>query len=402
MHAEAMGIPIALVFAVVWGESEFQVWGPPGDQGRAHGLLQVRADVHGGDAAYWSGYDGAHRSFALMGPRWRQAWASIRGSPAMWERDPLGTLLAFWPAAQGANAEAVWRRAPDVLAGALAAYEEWRAVQMAIDLPVIKWIGAYSGNYTPGRQGFSPEAVVVHTMGGTLAGCDSWFQSPDAQVSAHFGVGREGQIHQYVDLANTAHANGITEAGYIAELIDDNQGRNPNLWTVSIEHDDLRGTELPTDAQLEASARLAAWLFATTLFDPSIQRRPPVTRDRILRHSDISPRQRANCPGWPESMLNAYIARVAELVAPPREEPDVDYNTAVGLAIDAGHAVDAWERVRRTADHAIAGWEAVRAATETLDDAAARRGLDMIDEREAVAALQDAQTARETAEGRLR
>jgi N-acetylmuramoyl-L-alanine amidase len=72
----------------------------------------------------------------------------------------------------------------------------------------IKWIG--SVHKRSGRQGFRPEAVVIHMMGGTLAGTDSWFNNPHAGASSHFGVGKSGQIHQYVGESDTAFHAGHT------------------------------------------------------------------------------------------------------------------------------------------------------------------------------------------------
>ena len=62
---------------------------------------------------------------------------------------------------------------------------------------------------TQGRAGNKVIAIVDHIMAGTLVGTDSWFQNPSSQVSAHFGVGKNGQIHQYVDINNVAWANGV-------------------------------------------------------------------------------------------------------------------------------------------------------------------------------------------------
>ena len=57
-------------------------------------------------------------------------------------------------------------------------------------------------NYTPG--GNKPRIFVVHIMEGTLAGTDSWFRNPAAQVSAHFGAGRKGELYQWVGTTNRA------------------------------------------------------------------------------------------------------------------------------------------------------------------------------------------------------
>ena len=59
------------------------------------------------------------------------------------------------------------------------------------------WKGAHSQNFHPERAGYHPEAVVLHIMDGSLIGTDSWFNDAKSQVSAHYGVGRTGEVHQY-------------------------------------------------------------------------------------------------------------------------------------------------------------------------------------------------------------
>jgi hypothetical protein len=72
----------------------------------------------------------------------------------------------------------------------------------------ITWIG--SCNKTPGRGGFRPEAIVIHIMEGTLGGTDDWFNNPASKVSAHYGIGRNGQVHQYVPLFREPPSPGNT------------------------------------------------------------------------------------------------------------------------------------------------------------------------------------------------
>ena len=68
--------------------------------------------------------------------------------------------------------------------------------------PNITWIG------------YKFIAIVDHIMSGTLTGTDSWFANPVSKVSSHFGVGKNGEIHQYVDLDNPAWANGGVNNGH--------------------------------------------------------------------------------------------------------------------------------------------------------------------------------------------
>ena len=71
-------------------------------------------------------------------------------------------------------------------------------------------IPVLSPNFTQGRRTYRPEAIVIHVMDGTLKGTDGWFSSPLSQVSAHYGIGRNGEVHQYVEEIDTAwHAGRI-------------------------------------------------------------------------------------------------------------------------------------------------------------------------------------------------
>ena len=63
-------------------------------------------------------------------------------------------------------------------------------------MPVLKKL--ITINFTKGRSGQKPRAIVLHLMGGTLKGTDSWFRNPVAQASTHYGVGKKGEIYQWV------------------------------------------------------------------------------------------------------------------------------------------------------------------------------------------------------------
>jgi hypothetical protein len=82
----------------------------------------------------------------------------------------------------------------------------------------------------------------MHIMGSSMAAADSWFHSPsNTQASAHFGIGNDGHIVQWVDTDDKAwHACKA----------------NPNYWGIETE-----GTSGPlTNAQVESFAKLYGWL----------------------------------------------------------------------------------------------------------------------------------------------
>jgi N-acetylmuramoyl-L-alanine amidase len=163
----------------------------------------------------------------------------------------------------------------------------------------VKWVG--SPHHFDGRQGQIPIALVIHTMGGTLAGTDGWFNNPTSQVSAHYGIGLSGEIHQYVRLEDGAWANGVLEAG---NHWPGPAGVNPNLLSVSIETEDLgNGAQEVTEEQYQATlqmGRVALAKYPTILY--------------LLTHSVISPQSRPVCCG-PRWVASGRFQALADALA---------------------------------------------------------------------------------------
>ena len=176
--------------------------------------------------------------------------------------------------------------------------------------------------YHSSRNGSGPEALVLHVMDGTLVGCDSWFLSNPYLVSAHLGMDKTGEVHQYVAFDRAAHANGGIEGdGRNLKLVRENGYANPNTWTVSLETEGTGPTE-PTPEQFEKAAQVAAWLFANVFFKSGATG-VAIDRDHILKHSDVSPQSRANCPGWSEFTMARFIKRVNAIYNQPAVDPRI-------------------------------------------------------------------------------
>ena len=166
----------------------------------------------------------------------------------------------------------------------------------------VVWIG--SPNHYSGRAGWPVVAIVVHTMAGTLSSCDSWFNNPASQVSSHYGIGLQGQQHQYVKLADGSWANGILEPGNEWVGIVGNSA-NPNYQTVSIETEDNGSGATPvTDAQYAGTLAVARLAMQTY---PSIR--------YLMDHSVISPQSRSQCAGnrWRASGRFSQLAEALGL-----------------------------------------------------------------------------------------
>jgi N-acetyl-anhydromuramyl-L-alanine amidase AmpD len=166
----------------------------------------------------------------------------------------------------------------------------------------VEWIG--SPNHYNGRFGYAVVAIVIHTMAGTLESCDSWFQNPASQVSSHYGIGLDGEQHQYVRLVDGSWANGILEPGNQWSALVGNAA-NPNYQTVSVETEDNGSGATPvSDAQWAgtfAVCRLALEVY------PSIR--------YLMDHSVISPQSRPQCAGdrWRASGRFSQLAQALGL-----------------------------------------------------------------------------------------
>ena len=105
----------------------------------------------------------------------------------------------------------------------------------------ITWKG--SPNHTTGRSGHKIDHITLHIMAGTLAGTDGHFKNPNSQVSATYGIGANGEVHQYVSESDTPWSDGNALS---------------NMTGISIEHQGGLAGIPCTRACMDASAQLCA------------------------------------------------------------------------------------------------------------------------------------------------
>ena len=141
----------------------------------------------------------------------------------------------------------------------------------------ITWVG--SPNHYNGRNGYEITHITLHIMVGYLSGTDSTFQNANTQSSAHYGIGADGTIHQYVSENDGSYSDANYES---------------NNSTISIEHEGgMVNGAVCTQACMDASARLCA----------DIARRYGWTRlwhdglaGNIWLHREIPGTDHATCP----------------------------------------------------------------------------------------------------------
>jgi N-acetylmuramoyl-L-alanine amidase len=148
-----------------------------------------------------------------------------------------------------------------------------------------------SGSFWLGH--YDRAAICNHIMQGHIPGSEARFNDKKQEVSAHFGVGYDGRVVQWVSMDNSAWSNGILEPGWnvllpwLFEAVQKNI--EINRRTISIEHEGFPGEPMP-EAQYQSTLDLHSFIIRTY---PTIY----PSRKTIVRHSDISPKSRANCPG---------------------------------------------------------------------------------------------------------
>jgi hypothetical protein len=106
-------------------------------------------------------------------------------------------------------------------------------------LPAITWLPSPFKNLRDPR--YAIRGVVNHRIVGTLPSARAAFgvaPGTSRNASSHFGIGFVGgrlTVDQYVDLADSAWTNGDVREPTWSRIIP---GVNPNLYTVTIEHED--------------------------------------------------------------------------------------------------------------------------------------------------------------------
>lgn len=130
-------------------------------------------------------------------------------------------------------------------------------------LPNVTQFPVANGNWDDERGPIM--SVVLHTMVGTVQGANARFNDSTSQVSAHYGIGLDGNIYQWVDEDNVAYHAG---------------NYHVNQTSIGIEHEDggdYNGVR--PDLLYESSAKLVADI--CKFYDI------PCDGEHIFRHQDV-------------------------------------------------------------------------------------------------------------------
>lgn len=170
----------------------------------------------------------------------------------------------------------------------------------------MKRIKSPSPNFSS-RNGFKPELVVVHCTEGHFPTDLEYLRNPNpggsvGPVSAHFLIAPNGDIHELVDVANTAwHAGRVMNP-----TVPLKPGINPNLYSIGIETSVKPGGNA-TPEQLISLKELVRGLGTKYTI--------PLDRNHVIGHRDIFSAK--VCPGT----INIYdiLDKTPELKVEPKK-----------------------------------------------------------------------------------
>lgn len=163
-------------------------------------------------------------------------------------------------------------------------------------------------NYSE-REGYKPEIIVIHISSGSLTSMASWFNTPSSQASAHYGIGKNGSILQYVEEDKKAWACGrVNNPSFTLYK----QGINPNLYTINIENEGMDLSLAPA-IQIKTLCEL--------IKDIAKRNNIPLDRDHIIGHFQIDAINRPFCPSPTHSIIDKLLVLLKEedLVSIPRK-----------------------------------------------------------------------------------
>ena len=209
-----------------------------------------------------------------------------------------------------------------------------------------------SDNFAVGRNGQCVKAVVLHIAAGPLTAVFPTFNNPSRHTSAHFCIGKNGMIEQYVPVNDTAYANGLS---WVNNQWQNARGKivqptwpdivtkfNPNLYTISIEHEG-QSDDVWTAEMYEANQQLLVWLadqFKLTY----------VPHHTLIGHCEIDPVDKVNCPGshveYDKMSQEVAVLRATRQVIAPSPSNEFEADSRPLDACGQEH----WGRMRKGDD----------------------------------------------------
>jgi N-acetyl-anhydromuramyl-L-alanine amidase AmpD len=167
-------------------------------------------------------------------------------------------------------------------------------------------------NFAHNRQGFKPEAIVIHMAEASAEACLEKFNDPLLRNSTHYLVTKKGEVWKLVEETDTAwHAGGVHRPSW--KLLK--PGINPNLYTIGIAHEGKAG-----QAWSEEMYQSSAQLIANIASHWDI----PLDREHVIGHSQLNSTH--NDPGL--ALDFAKLISLANNIFPDEPETAIDIESS--------------------------------------------------------------------------
>lgn len=150
------------------------------------------------------------------------------------------------------------------------------------------------------REGNIADVIVVHISAGSLTSMTSWFSTPGSQASAHYGIGKDGSILQYVEEDKKAWTQGNVK-NPTSKIVLSRPGINPNLYCLSIENEGMDLSQY-TASQMQSLCEL--------IKDIAHRHNIPLDREHILGHYEIDAVNRPNCPSSDHTLMDTLVQKM--------------------------------------------------------------------------------------------
>ena len=153
-------------------------------------------------------------------------------------------------------------------------------------------------------------------MQGSLTGTDGWFQGQNIKngiySSSHEGIGKNGEVHIYVNPDDTAYHAGRINQPIWAGIKKAIWGSyiNPNYYTYGIENEGFRG-ETWAEEQMKSLCQRVKEI--TTKYNI------PVTRANIISHHEITA-DKENMSAWCDEIVKRLTQQTPPSSAVNKEE----------------------------------------------------------------------------------
>ena len=163
----------------------------------------------------------------------------------------------------------------------------------------VKEYNKFCCNKFLGHNNIVPDIIVCH-ISMDYGKIIETFYDENSKVSSHFAVSRKGSYTQFVDLKDSAWANGTSLNSesdvyykFAKSEIVKTRKMNANYYTYSIEHESFDGTL--TKEQYDCTIRLMCKII--DYIKENYGKNFEIDEKHIIGHIDVNPIVRTKCPG---------------------------------------------------------------------------------------------------------